>query len=82
MHIDSRLPEDFEASISNARRRGFDAGCFQLRFETSHWLLDSAAAGSRWNHLLCRGGDQSLFVRRTLFISQHNILFQNKLNKT
>ncbi|MDA7710926.1 TIGR04283 family arsenosugar biosynthesis glycosyltransferase [Flavobacteriaceae bacterium] len=67
VHIDSRLPKDFEASISNAYRKGFDAGCFQLRFETSHWLLDSAAAGSRWNHLLCRGGDQSLFVRRTLF---------------
>jgi rSAM/selenodomain-associated transferase 2 len=62
VHVDSRLPKNFDAHISSAIRAGARSGCFRLKFNRANWLLKSAAAGSRWNHLLCRGGDQSLFT--------------------
>lgn len=67
VHVDSKLPHHFDLQIAQALEAGCQAGCFQLVFDHANWLLRRAAAGSRWNHLLCRGGDQSLFVHRELF---------------
>ncbi|MFQ3341302.1 MAG: rSAM/selenodomain-associated transferase 2 [Flavobacteriaceae bacterium] len=68
VHVDSRLPRDFDTIILNSFKKGENAGCFRLKFDNANWLLKKAAAGSKWNHLLCRGGDQSLFVSKEVFI--------------
>ncbi len=68
VHVDSRLPKNFDLYITHAIREGARSGCFRLTFDRANWLLRKAAAGSRWNHPLCRGGDQTLFVSKKTFI--------------
>lgn len=67
VHVDSKLPQNFDQIISTQMKKGNTAGCFRLQFDPSNWVLKRAAAGSKWNHLLCRGGDQTLFVSKQLF---------------
>ena len=67
VHVDSKLPKHFDCVLFEAYKRGVTAACFQLRFDSKNYLLKTAAAGSRWNHLLCRGGDQSLMVLKQRF---------------
>jgi len=67
IHVDSTLPYHFDQTLLEAHNAGASAGCFQLEFDSKHWLLQWAASGSRWNHLLCRGGDQSLFITKKRF---------------
>ena len=69
VHVDSQLPLNFDKKILKAIQNGAQSGCFQLQFDASNWILRKAAAGSKWNHLLCRGGDQTLFVSKKLFDS-------------
>lgn len=69
LHVDSTLPLHFDQILLEAVNQGASAGCFQLEFDSRHWLLRWAASGSRWNHLLCRGGDQSLFITKKRFNS-------------
>lgn len=67
VHIDSQLPKNFDLHITQAVNKGTQSGCFRLKFDHANWLLRRAAAGSRWNHPLCRGGDQSLFISKVAF---------------
>ena len=67
VHVDSKLPQNFDAVILSSFKEKKVAGCFRLKFDKANWLLKLAAAGSKWNHLLCRGGDQSLFVSKNKF---------------
>ncbi len=67
VHVDSQLPKDFDQLLLKASGKGFSAGCFRLDFDHKKGLLHLAARGSRWNFLCCRGGDQSLFIKKTLF---------------
>ena len=67
VHVDSKLPKHFDCVLLEAFKRGITAACFQLEFDSQNYLLKSAASGSRWNHLLCRGGDQSLMVLKSRF---------------
>jgi|TARA_B110001469_G_C9578477_1_gene286900 rSAM/selenodomain-associated transferase 2 len=67
VHVDSILPQNFDTLILNSYKKKKVAGCFRLKFDKANWLLKLAAAGSKWNHLLCRGGDQSLFVSKNKF---------------
>lgn len=69
IHVDSHLPQYFDQHLLAAHKKGTQAACFQLKFDSQNWLLRQAAAGSKWNHLLCRGGDQSLFIEKELFIA-------------
>jgi hypothetical protein len=67
VHVESKLPKRFDFVLLEASKRGITAACFQLEFDSQNFLLKSAASGSRWNHLLCRGGDQSLMVLKSRF---------------
>ena len=67
VHVDSILPQNFDTLILNSYKKKKVAGCFRLKFDKANWLLKLAAAGSKWNHLLCRGGDQSLFISKNKF---------------
>ena len=67
VHADCKLPKDYDKIVLDAVKNGSRAGCFRLDFDSTNLLLKCAAYGSRWNHLLCRGGDQTLFIERPLF---------------
>ncbi|WP_026913993.1 TIGR04283 family arsenosugar biosynthesis glycosyltransferase [Christiangramia portivictoriae] len=67
LHADSFPPENFDKLIMKAVENGHDCGCFQMRFDKNHWWLNLMGFFTKFNHLSCRGGDQSLFVTSKLF---------------
>lgn len=67
LHVDSLPPSNFDAQILNAIDKGSKVGCFQLQFDSDSRFLKFFAWFTRINHILCRGGDQSLFITKSLF---------------
>ena len=67
LHADTLPPKDFDQIIVEAHATGFETGCFRMKFDTKNPVLKSFAWLSRINHTLCRGGDQSLFISKSLF---------------
>lgn len=67
VHADVRIHPDFVADIAQATADGNDAGCYRFRFASSHPLLRLNSYGTRFSGLMSRGGDQTLFITRSLF---------------
>jgi len=67
LHVDTLPPKGFDQQIINAVDQGYETGCFRMRFDTKNPFLQLFAYLSRINHTLCRGGDQSLFVTKSIF---------------
>jgi rSAM/selenodomain-associated transferase 2 len=67
LHADTLPPNGFDQYISDATFSGSRAGCFRLKFDHNSMYLRFFSWFSRLNYLVCRGGDQSLFVCRELF---------------
>lgn len=67
LHSDSFPPQNFDALIVDSVENGNKAGCFQMKFDKDHWWLNLMGFFTRINHISCRGGDQSLFIKRQLF---------------
>lgn len=68
LHADTFTPSHFDQLILNSVDQGYESGCFRMKFDTQNPFLRFFAYLSRINHRLCRGGDQSLFVKRDLFL--------------
>lgn len=69
LHADTYPPPGFDRAILDAVSRGHGAGSFRMRFDCNSRFLSFFAWCSRFNSNICRGGDQSLFVLKTLFRS-------------
>ena len=67
LHVDTLPPKHFDATIRQAVQEGRKAGCFRMRFDSDSRFLQFFSWFSRINHLICRGGDQSLFITKQLF---------------
>lgn len=67
LHVDCIPPSGFDELLYHQIKKGKKAGCFQLKFDHSHFLLDMAAYATKFNSRFCRSGDQSLFVDKILF---------------
>jgi rSAM/selenodomain-associated transferase 2 len=67
LHADSKPPTNFDQKIVEAISSGFKSGCFQLAFDTDHFLLDFYAWCTRFDIDAFRFGDQSLFVEQSAF---------------
>ena len=67
LHADSYPPQGFDKAIQQAVGRGIPSGCFRLEFDSPSLFLRFFAWFSRLNLPFCRGGDQSLFITRSLF---------------
>ena len=67
LHCDSFPPKDFDRFIMDQVQKGNKAGCFRMKFDYRHPVLEFSQWFTRINHISCRGGDQSLFVTKTLF---------------
>ena len=67
LHADTLPPRGFDQVIIDALDQGIDAGCFRMKFDSNSWFLGFFAWFTRFNHWLCRGGDQSLFISREHF---------------
>ncbi|MDT7828459.1 TIGR04283 family arsenosugar biosynthesis glycosyltransferase [Pricia sp. S334] len=67
LHADTMPPKGFDRLIVEAVGNGDKVGCFRLQFDTPNRFLSFFAWFSRFNHPLCRGGDQSLYITGQLF---------------
>ncbi|MRX62734.1 TIGR04283 family arsenosugar biosynthesis glycosyltransferase [Maribacter luteus] len=67
LHADTLPPKNFDSYIISAISENHESGCFQMRFDSNHWLLRFFAWFTKYNHKICRGGDQSLFITKNLF---------------
>jgi rSAM/selenodomain-associated transferase 2 len=67
LHADTFPPKNFDQLIINEIKKGTNAGCFKMKFDSSHWWLQLAGWLTQFNWRACRGGDQSQFITKTLF---------------
>lgn len=67
VHADVKIHPDFVRDIHQAIAQGNDAGCYRFRFASSHPLLRLNSYGTRFPGIMSRGGDQTLFMTRSLF---------------
>lgn len=67
LHCDTFPPKNFDAAIVEQVQNGNLSGCFKMKFDNNHIVLKVSEWFTQFNYQSCRGGDQSLFVERTLF---------------
>lgn len=67
VHADVKLIESFVTDILEAIQSGYFSGCYRYQFDSNNWLLKANAYCTRFKGIMCRGGDQTLFITRELF---------------
>jgi len=67
LHADTFPPKHFDEFILQKINAGHQAGCFRMKFDYLHPVLIVSQFFTRFNVNWCRGGDQSLFVMKSLF---------------
>lgn len=67
VHADVGIHPDYVADIETAVGRGHAAGCYRFRFDSAHPLLRINSYGTRFEGIMSRGGDQTLFITKALF---------------
>ena len=67
LHCDTFPPKNFDADIVKKAQKNHLSGCFKMKFDNNHIVLRVSQWFTQFNHISCRGGDQSLFVERNLF---------------
>jgi len=69
IHADVLPPKSFIDDIFIALDEGFDFGCFSYRFDSPSTLLKINAKFTRRDSSVIGGGDQTLFIKRSVFES-------------
>ena len=67
LHADTLPPDTFLDDIWSASEAGKKAGCFRMHFDDDHPLMTLFGWCTRFPLMICRGGDQSLFIDKALF---------------
>lgn len=67
LHADSIPPFNVLSKISNALGNGFQCGCFRLKFDFDHPILNFYSWYTRFDFDIFRFGDQGLFVTKESF---------------
>lgn len=71
LHCDTFPPKNFDVAIVEQVQKGNLSGCFKMKFDNNHIILKVSEWFTQFNYQSCRGGDQSLFVARTVFEKLH-----------
>ncbi|MEI7787307.1 MAG: TIGR04283 family arsenosugar biosynthesis glycosyltransferase [Chlorobiaceae bacterium] len=67
LHADTLPPETFIDNIRSASADGKKAGCFRMDFNDSNPVMSLYGWFTQFPLMVCRGGDQSLFIDKSLF---------------
>ena len=67
LHADTLPPESFVDDIRSAAAAAKKAGCFRMNFNDNHPVMDLYGWFTQFPLMVCRGGDQSLFIEREFF---------------
>lgn len=68
VHADIKVNPDYAFDIVKSINSGHDFGCYRYQFDTDDWLLKVNAFCTRMPFIWCRGGDQTLFIRKKDFL--------------
>ena len=67
VHADALPPATYVNDILAALTEGYVIGCYRFRFDSKKILLKINSYCTRFDRIMCRGGDQSLFVTKAVF---------------
>ncbi|WP_296618768.1 TIGR04283 family arsenosugar biosynthesis glycosyltransferase [Marivirga sp.] len=67
VHADAKPPKTFASDIINFIKKGYDFGCYRFKFDSKHPFLALNSFFTRFKVLWCRGGDQTLFIKKSVF---------------
>ena len=67
VHADVKMPVTFAEDIENALIEGASLGCYRYVFDIRNPLLRFNEFMIRFDGIMCRGGDQTLFVTKKIF---------------
>lgn len=67
VHADTLPPADFAAQILAATQNGAQLGSFRFKFDRNKGMLKINSYCTRFPVMMFRGGDQSLFIQKSLF---------------
>jgi rSAM/selenodomain-associated transferase 2 len=67
VHADTIPPLSFIEDIKESIITGFPLGCYRFKFNSNKKILRVNSFFTRFDRLMCRGGDQSLYVTRSVF---------------
>ena len=68
LHADTFPPKNFDKLMINEVQKWNNVGSFQLKFDTNSTFLNFFGWLTRINLSICRGGDQSLYITKKLFL--------------
>jgi rSAM/selenodomain-associated transferase 2 len=67
IHADVKLIRSFAFDILESVKSGYSAGCYRYVFDSTSMMLRINGYCTRFEGIMCRGGDQTLFVTRSAF---------------
>jgi rSAM/selenodomain-associated transferase 2 len=67
VHADTIPPASFYEEIAEAIKNEYPMGCYRFKFNSPKWYLRINSYFTRFDRIWCRGGDQTLFIKRDLF---------------
>lgn len=68
VHADVKINPDYAFDIVKAINSGHYFGCYRYQFDANDWILKINAFFTRLPFIWCRGGDQTLFIRKEDFL--------------
>ena len=68
VHADTFPVASFYSDIETALHENYNCGSFRFQFDSSKILLKLNSFFTRFNYLFCRGGDQTIFVTKDLWL--------------
>ena len=69
IHADCFPPKTYLIDIQQIVKEGFELGCYRYKFDNDCFMLKINAFFTRFEPLWCRGGDETLFIKKTVFDS-------------
>ncbi|HET8860867.1 TIGR04283 family arsenosugar biosynthesis glycosyltransferase [Marivirga sp.] len=67
VHADANPPQSFVSDILAFIEKGYDFGCYRFKFDSKDPFLAVNSFFTRFKVLWCRGGDQTLFIKKSVF---------------
>ncbi len=71
VHADVKIVPSFVEDITRAVAAGWSAGCYRFAFDSNKMILKINSYFTRFDRMMCRGGDQTMFVIREVFDKLH-----------
>lgn len=93
VHADTKVPQSYLNDIEKKIDSGYESGCYRFKFDSKHPILKINSFMTRFPFLICRGGDQSLFIKKERFeqlgdfkeelsiMEEYDLLLRLKKNK-